>query len=214
MTATDGPADAGAQDAGPARRRTAPWIAGGVGAALLLLVVVLATRVPADQKPVPSALVGRTVPRLVGTTLDGQRFDIDDQRGRFVVVNFFASWCVPCRQEHPELAAFVRAHAAAGDVTVVSVAFNDTPEAIRAFFAQYGGDWPVISGDTGPAVLDFGVSGVPESYVVSPARQVVAKFIGVTQAGLDAVIADVKRQGGFTDPAPGPAPAPTRGTSR
>jgi cytochrome c biogenesis protein CcmG/thiol:disulfide interchange protein DsbE len=182
-------------------RRTAPWIAGAVGVVVVLLIVVLATRVPSAAKPVPSPIVGKPVPELVGVTIDGQRFDIDDHRGKFVVVNFFATWCVPCIQEHPELVAFDEAHRARGDVVVVSVAFNDTEAAIRDFFARRGGDWPVIGGDTGSAVLDFGVSGVPESYVVSPGRQVVAKFIGVTQAGLDEVIADVSARGGF-EPAP------------
>lgn len=187
---------AGAVSSPLQKRRTAPWIAGAVGAVLLLFIVVLATSAPIEQRSVGSPLVGKSVPPLVGTTVDGTRFDIDDHRGKFVVVNFFASWCVPCLQEHPELAAFVRAHAAAGDVTVVSVAFADTEAAIRAKFGELGGGWPVIASDTGSAVLDFGVSGVPETYIVAPSRLVTAKFIGVTQQGLDEELARVTKAGG------------------
>ena len=69
-------------------------------------------------------------------------------RGEWVVVNFFATWCTPCRVEHPELVKFAEEHE--GDpVEVVSVAFSDQPEAIREFFAEQGGNWPVVASDTG-----------------------------------------------------------------
>jgi len=178
----------------PTARRSTPWIAATVGVVLLLFIGVLATRKPSDQKGISSPLVGKAVPPLAGTTIDGKPFNIDDYRGRYVVVNFFATWCVPCIQEHPELVAFQEQHAATGDAVVVSVAFNDTEENIRAFFATNGGNWPVIGGDTGPTILDFGVVKVPESYVVSPSRQVVAKFTGVTTAGLNEVMADINKQ--------------------
>ncbi len=187
----DGADGAPTRDVG---RQSARWSAVIVGVVLLLFIGVLATRKPADQKGISSPLVGKAVPALAGTTIDGKRFDIDDYRGRYVVVNFFATWCVPCTQEHPELVAFQQEHAAKGDAVVVSVAFNDTEENISAFFAKNGGDWPVIGGDTGPTILDFGVVKVPESYVVAPSRQVVAKFTGVTQAGLNEVLADIGKQ--------------------
>lgn len=188
--------------------RTAPWIAGAVGVVVLLLIVVLATRKPVDGEPTSSPLVGQPVPALAGTTLDGERFDIDDHRGKFVLVNFFASWCLECKIEHPELVKFVEEHRARDDVTVVSVTFDDTPELIRDFFSQNGGDWPVIVGDTGGAILDFGVAKVPESFLISPSRQVVAKFIGVTQAELDRVIAKVTVEGGFTTGTAAVVPGP------
>jgi cytochrome c biogenesis protein CcmG/thiol:disulfide interchange protein DsbE len=74
-------------------------------------------------------------------------------------------------------------------VEVVSVAFDDDAASIEEFFAANGGDWPVLVGDTGPIALDYGVRGVPESFLISPAGQVVAVFYGVTAADLDAAIA-------------------------
>lgn len=170
------------------RRRTARWVALAVGVALIAFVVVLATRPSADARGVSSALIGKPVPPVSGTTLSGETFDIDQYRGRWVVVNFFASWCVPCQVEHPELVEFTDRHRADGRVQVVSVAFQDDPAVIRRFFAERGGDWPVVVGDTGPTALAFGVTGVPESYVVSPDGIVVAKFLGVTADQLDAVM--------------------------
>ena len=166
----------------------ARYVAIAVGVVVVALIVVLATRPTGDQ--IEAKIVGRAVPPLTGETLDGQTFDIDRYRGDWVVVNFFAEWCTECRVEHPELVEFSEAHQAADDgVHLVSVVYSDEPANVREFFEQQGGDWPVVIGETtGRIALDFGVSGVPESYVVAPDGTVVAKFTGVTQAGLDRVI--------------------------
>jgi cytochrome c biogenesis protein CcmG/thiol:disulfide interchange protein DsbE len=164
------------------RRHLAPWIAGAVGVVVLLLVVVLATRKPVDQRAEESPLVGQAVPALSGTTLDGSHYDIDTQKGKWVLVNFFASWCAPCQEEHPELRKFSDEHQAAGDAAIVSVPFQDSTDAIREFFQKNGGSWPVLAEAPPEAVFDFGVVKLPESYLVAPSGQVVAKFNGGIEA--------------------------------
>ncbi len=119
-----------------------------VGLMLLTLVGVLATRESGPDR-MTTHLVGQGAPPIEGTTTSGEAWRLDLQRGRWVVVNFFSTTCVPCVREHPELVAFAEAHAEADDVRVVTVAFADSPAAVEEFFRSNGGDWPVLVTDTG-----------------------------------------------------------------
>jgi len=159
-----------------------------VGVVLAALVALLATR--GTSTPISSRIVGQAAPSFSGTTLDGSTWSMASHRGEWVVVNFFATWCTPCRLEDPQIQQFVQSHR--GDpVAVISVAFSDDAQSIRDYWTAERNTWPVIPADTGPIALDYGVTKVPESYVVAPSGLVVAGFYGgVTAAGLDAVIAD------------------------
>jgi len=169
--------------------RAALYVAIPVGVIVLLLVGVLFTRHSAEDKAAFTPLQDKPVPEVKGTTLDGTSFDIDDYRGRWVVVNFFATWCVPCQQEHPELASFARRHTQAGDAEVVSLVFQDDPAKVRAYVAQNGGEWPIILGSDADFALAFSITGVPESFLVDPSGIVRARLIGgVTSVGLDDTI--------------------------
>ena len=159
-----------------------------VGVVLVAFIALLATR--GTSTPISSHIVGQAAPDFSGRTLDGTTWTMASHRGEWVVVNFFATWCTPCRIEDPQLQQFVIAHA--GDpVRVISVAFSDDADSIREFWTSERNSWPVIPSDTGSIALDYGVTKVPESYVVAPSGLVVAGFYGgVTAAGLDKVIAD------------------------
>jgi cytochrome c biogenesis protein CcmG/thiol:disulfide interchange protein DsbE len=175
-----------------------------VGIVVIALIALLATGKTNDQRQPSAKIVGQIVPAVSGTTLTGAPYDIDLHQGKWVVVNFFASWCTPCRIEQPELVKFAAAHQAAGDVEIVSVAFQDKDADVASFFATSGGDWPVLVGDTGSIALSFGVTAVPESYVISPTGQVVAKFEGVTAGALDSVITSLSAPPAAAAPAATP----------
>ena len=143
-------------------------------------------------------MVGKAVPALAGTTLDGEHFDVDDHLGQWTVVDFFGSWCTPCITEQGELVKFAKAHP---DVAMVGVMYQDKPADAQRFYQSTGATWPILD-DKGSTAISFGVSGVPETYVVDPDGRVVAKFeAGVTAKGLQGVLA---RYGGSTTTASTP----------
>jgi cytochrome c biogenesis protein CcmG/thiol:disulfide interchange protein DsbE len=159
-----------------------------VGILLVGLIALLATR--GTSTPISSRIVGQAAPDFSGTTLDGSTFRMANHRGEWVLVNFFATWCTPCRLEDPQIQQFVDSHKA-DPVKVVSVAFSDDASSISAYWVKERNTWPVVSADTGLIALDYGVTKVPESYMVAPSGLVVAGFFGgVTASGLDKVIAD------------------------
>ncbi len=172
--------------------RRSAWIAVPLAVAVALLVVVLATRDSAVERNASSPILGGLAPAVTGVTVEGERFDLDQWRGRWVIVNFFSTTCVPCIIEHPELVAFAERHAAAGDARIVSIVFDDTAASVQEFFTANGGDWPVLATGAGAAAIAYGVTGVPESYLVAPSGVVVWKQLGgVTADGIDGVIAQL-----------------------
>ena len=178
----------------PRRRpHRARWAALAVAVPVALLVAVLATRPEAGTRAARSPLLGKPAPELAGATVDGQRFELGERRGKWVLVNFFATWCVPCRQEHPELIRFAQSHEQAGDAEVVAVVYDDSVDAVRDYRRDEGGDWPMVVDPKGRIALDWGVAGVPESYLVSPDGQVAAKVVGgVRVAALEDLLATVR----------------------
>ena len=172
-----------------AERRVALWVVLPVAVVAVLLLVLLATRDPASEREAHSGLLGGLAPAIEGPTTDGGEFSIDDERGRWVVVNFFSTTCIPCIEEHPELVEFQERHSAGEAATIVSVAFDDSADNVTRFFEANGGDWPVLVENTGGIAVSYGVTGVPESYLVAPSGIVVTKFIGGLRADdLDAEV--------------------------
>lgn len=173
-------------------RRRAPIIAAVVLVVVVAFIIVLAGSDPDGRPASPSPLLGRQAPEIVGLTVGGVGFDLGEQRGRFVVVNFFATWCTPCIREHPELVEFEQRQGAEG-ATVISVVYDDRADDVAGFFEDNGGDWPVVLDPDGRTALSYGVSGIPESYVVGPDGTVVAKLIGgVTADDLVRVVTEAR----------------------
>ena len=133
-----------------------------------------------DPQFKPDALVGQTVPETVLPILqDGvagpQNVDIRTAGvGKPMIVNVFASWCAPCRVEHPQLLKLQ-----AQGIAVVGIAYKDEPEATQAFLDELGDPFELVLVDQdGRAGLDLGISGVPESFAVNAMGEVVAKSSG------------------------------------
>jgi cytochrome c biogenesis protein CcmG/thiol:disulfide interchange protein DsbE len=200
------PADEAEDDGQPAdlprsalalrRTRRVLWIAVAVALPVVMLIAVLATRPSAQSRAVESPLLGKQAPAAEGTTVDGGRAGLGDLSGRWVVVNFFATWCVPCVKEHPELVRFAQSHQAVGDVGILAVVYGDTTAAVKDFRAKNGGDWPMLVDPDGRIALDYGVAGVPESFLVNPQGLIVSKLRGGVRASdLQSLLDRARRQG-------------------
>ena len=159
-------------------RHTARWIAGLALLVLAALVALLATRPPATATEVYSPLVGKPAPAMAGTSITGGSFHLAAYRGRWVVLNFFASWCPPCQQEEPNLVTWAYQHRGAGDAALIGVVYDDTTANARAFEQSAGARWPTVVDPGGQIALRYGVRGPPETFLISPTGTVAAHLDG------------------------------------
>lgn len=151
-----------------------------------LAPLALAACLLAAAIPVQAAMPAQ--PSLKVTTLDGKPFDLAAQRGHWVIVNFWATWCVPCIKEMPDISQFVRTHA---NVRAIGLAYEDSDKAdIQAFLARHPVSYPIaqVSLDDSPKDFDE-PRGLPTTYLISPDGHVAKRFVGpVTGQSLDAAI--------------------------
>lgn len=129
-----------------------------------------------------------TQPSLKVTTLDGKPYDLAAQRGHWVIVNFWATWCVPCIKELPEISQFVKSHP---DIRAIGIAYDDTdPADIRAFLDKHPVSFPVAQVTMDKPLTDFDEPrGLPTTYLIGPDGKVAKHFMGpITPAALSAAI--------------------------
>jgi cytochrome c biogenesis protein CcmG/thiol:disulfide interchange protein DsbE len=134
------------------------------------LFYVLAGADSGSTETAETPLLGQPAPDAVGELADGTTFDLARRKGSWVVVNFFDPECVPCVEEHPELVAFDDAERGRGSdgAELVTVVFRDDRDGVAEFFADKGGQWPVVYDDDGSIATAFGVTLVPETWVIDP----------------------------------------------
>lgn len=165
--------------------RTARWLAiSAVTVVTVVLAVVFTSRFGSDPSLSPSPLVGKPAPAITLSGIEGSGpITLEQFRGDIVVVNFWAPWCVPCRDEHALLVAAARDYAADG-VTVLGVAYESEERSVIAFLDELGRAYPVGMDDRSRAAIGFGVRGVPETFFVDRDGTVVAKVSGAVDAAI------------------------------
>jgi cytochrome c biogenesis protein CcmG/thiol:disulfide interchange protein DsbE len=155
------------------------------------LFLVLASGKAEKPDVVSSFLIGKPAPAVTSTTLDGKAFDLSRRKGSWVVLNFFQSSCLPCKAEHPELVAFAAQQSAIADgAELYTVVWDDSADAVRAWFADHGGAWPIVKDDNGSIATAFGVAKVPETWVIDPSGIIVSRYIAITA---DSLAADLQQ---------------------
>jgi len=148
-----------------------------IGVIIVAVVIfVLFAGLGKDPAIIDSPLIGKPAPpfalKAVGS---GETIDLTALRGKPVVLNFWATWCGPCYEEHPTLVANARN---LPNVQFVGVVFNDEEDKIMRFLAQRGTAYPTLLDTNGKTAIAYGVGGVPETYFINPAGTIVAKYAG------------------------------------
>jgi cytochrome c biogenesis protein CcmG/thiol:disulfide interchange protein DsbE len=153
-------------------------LVGLLGAALLL-------RLPASS---PTA-IGAVAPDFSVVDLDGNPINLRDLRGRPVIVNFWASWCVPCIDEFPLLRDAEERHRDDG-LAVVGIAYQDRSQAAADFMARNGGSWPVAMDPDGLVADAYAIVGPPETFFIGRDGTIKARVLGqITEATIDEKVA-------------------------
>lgn len=181
---TDTTPGAGAGNGETVRRsavwRLAPLVIFAAVAALFAFALT-----SGDPSKLPSTLIGKPVPATsfppveelvdtAGKPLPG--FDSKElAQGKVTIVNFWASWCVPCTQEHPYLVELAKTEG----VALYGVNYKDQPAAARRFLGRYGNPFAAVGADaSGRNAIEWGVYGMPETFVVNGEGEIVYKHVG------------------------------------
>ncbi len=178
------------------KRNLLRWVGLGVAGAAVIFSVVLASRFGSDPGLVESPLIGKPAPSLVLDMLDGTgQFDMAELGGEITVVNFFASWCLECRNEHADLVATANAFAGR-NVHFVQISYQEDPESTLIYLDEAGRSEHAtyVTDEGSRAAIAFGVFGIPETFFINESGIVVGKIIGeadafILGATLDSIIA-------------------------
>ena len=169
----------------------------GAGAVVVIMAVVLTLTIgndpSADRRQ--SALFGKPAPSFSLPTLDGQRVSLASIAGKSVMVNFWNTWCVPCRAELPALKEFYDRHADDSDFVMIGIVRDDTTSAVRRYVRSEAMRWTIALDPGGAAALDFGTRGQPETYAIAPNGQIVGFQWGPSRvADLEAMLNTTRGQ--------------------
>ena len=152
----------------------------GLSIALVLavfgfLVAILFRAFGHDPHAVPFGLAGKKAPDFTIARLDNSaKVSLAQFAGRPLVINFWATWCVPCQVEHPVLAWAADAYR--DKVSFLGIVFEDTENATRDFLAKHGDSYLQLFDPTSTVAVDYGVAGVPETYFINRDGIIVAKY--------------------------------------
>jgi len=188
-TPDDAPATA------PSRRgRLAPIIALVIALVCAGLFFVLAGADNDSSESADTPLMGRPAPHSIGVVND-EPFDLAQRKGSWVVLNFFDSTCIPCREEHPELVGFDESQQAMDSqgAELITVVYGDDEDNVQEFFDSNGGEWPVVYDEDGSISAAFGVNLVPETWILDPDGIIRWRTIStVTSVGLNEKLSELR----------------------
>ena len=143
---------------------------------VVLLLGVLGVGLFMPKPAFVSPMVNKQAPEFIVPDILGGEITNKDAKGKYVLLNFFASWCVSCLGEHPNILA-LKGHK---NLTVYGIAWHDDKESLSQWLKKNGNPYDKVGlDDEGKLIIDFGISGVPESFLISPEGEIVFHQIGV-----------------------------------
>ena len=165
----------------------------GILFAIVALVVTLALAFRRDPHDIRTGTVGKPAPAFTLSRLDGGApLSLSQYAGRAIVLNFWASWCIPCKQENP---ALVRAYERyrTSDVVIIGILYQDSFDSARRYVRDNGVNWPTLTDDDGRIAFAYGVRGVPETYFIGPDGIIAGRHVGpIDEATLVAAIESLR----------------------
>ena len=161
----------------PKRKLSPVWMA--TGAVALVVIALLGYSLVTG--PSAALQVGQPAPEFQLTTFSGDTISLSGLRGQVVVLNFFASWCNPCRQEAPDLQQAWREYEGQG-VQFLGIAYKDAASKAQAFLAEFDTTYPSALDPGSRVSRDYGVTGVPETYIIDQEGLLVRHVLGAVSA--------------------------------
>ena len=147
-----------------------------VGIAALVVVLMLAFR--HDPLDIRTGTVNKPAAAFVLDRLDGAgKVSLADHAGKVVVLNFFASWCIPCKEENPALVRVWERYRSS-DVVVIGILYQDSLDSGRRYVRDNGVTWPTATDEDGRIAFAYGVRGIPETYFIGPDGVIAGRHIG------------------------------------
>lgn len=151
----------------------------GVVVAIAALVIVLLLAFRRDPHDIRTGTIGKPAAAFTIQKLDGTgSLGLDDAKGKVLVVNFFASWCIPCKEENPALVRVYERYRASGDVQFIGVLYQDARDTGLKYVNDNGVVWPTASDDDGRVAFAYGVFGIPETYFIDGSGVIQGRHIG------------------------------------
>ena len=146
-------------------QRTGPNITLLIGGLILSVafVTLLGVGFAFNPRALPDAMTGKPVPNFKLIDLDGNQIHLNDIKGKPIVLNFWSTWCVPCKQEHPVLLEAAKLYP---EVQFYGIIYQDEAEPIRQYLKRNGSAYPHLIDPESRVAIDLGVSGVPETYFI------------------------------------------------
>jgi len=141
----------------------------------------------------PGAGEGNTAPAIAGTALDGSTVSLDAYKGHPVVVNFWASWCVPCREEFPVFKDKLAALGPSDGLVVLGVLYKDQADLAKSFVTDFGATWPTVTDPDGSIGTAYRIAAPPQTFFIDKSGVIRAVQVGaMTAATFDTLFAKIK----------------------